>query len=510
MNKTLHTFENNLSASLIENATEGIIVVNKSGVIVYANSASHVMFEYELGTLKGKKIDALVPMNSNSSHKKYRDQYHTSPVKKPMGHGRDLKGKLSSGKVFPVEISLTPIDINGDSFVAAMITDISTRKALEDRVIKMNETLEVRVQEKIKEVRRSQHLYDAVARNYPNGTISVIDNDFNYILVEGKELFELNITSEALRGSSYLNQMPEEVRPEVKSRFELALKGENQDFELSYGGEFYRIDAVPIQFIGEESDSILVVEQNISVIRKALDKERDLNELKSRFVSMASHEFRTPLSTIASSSDLAHEHYTRGNQDKATRHLKRIRESVTHMVAILDDYLSLEKFEGGSWNDKFEIVDFKKLFNDVVSDQTKIIKPSQSIDFTYNIKSLDEQMSLIIAVKGIAMNLISNASKYSKDGSVIGVHFSEIDSDWELKVEDEGIGINKEEQSLVFKQFFRSDRTSHIPGTGVGLDLVQRYVKALGGKVSLKSEVGVGSTFIAIWPKQIENRIKSW
>ena len=143
-------------------------------------------------------------------------------------------------------------------------------------------------------------------------------------------------------------------------------------------------------------------------------------------------------------------------------------------------------------------------------DQTKIIKPSQSIDFTYNIKSLDEHMSLIIAVKGIAMNLISNASKYSKDGSVIGVHFSEIDSDWELKVEDEGIGINKEEQSLVFKQFFRSDRTSHIPGTGVGLDLVQRYVKALGGKVSLKSEVGVGSTFIAIWPKQIEKRIKSW
>ena len=510
MNNFESKFKNKLVTSIIDSATEGIIVAKKSGVIVYSNTASNNMFKYRLGELDGMSIEELVPFQVRKEHSKQRESYQNKPEKKSMGMGRDLEGKKKNGTVFPVEISLTPVTIDDEMLVAALITDISERKLLEKRVHKLNATLEERVQEKIKEVRRTQHLYDAVARNYPNGTISVLDKNLNYIMVEGRELFELNITTEALKGSSYLKQLPEEVQEMVEGKLNLALKGESGDLELSHGGEFYRFDAVPLDDMDGGSKGVLVVEQNITAIRKALDKERDLNELKSRFVSMTSHEFRTPLSTISSSADLANQYYQRGSEDKAARHLNRIRESVKHMVSILDDYLSLEKSEGGSWNDTFEVIDFKAILASVISDQKKIIKPSQKIQFSYEITSSDKQIGLEMALKGIASNLISNASKYSDEGKTIKVVFSESDFSWSLRVEDQGIGINKDEQEQVFVQFFRSDRTNHIPGTGVGLDLVSKYVKALGGEISLESNEGVGSVFEAVWPKELEQKNKSW
>lgn len=493
-----------LGHNLIDSATEGIVVTGKRGEIVYANPAAHNMFKYDAGELVGMAVDQLVPMKSRGSHEGYRHSYSKNPEKKSMGRGRDLKGVTKQGVEFCVEISLTPLELNGERHVAALVTDISERKQLEERVHRLNESLEERVQEKIKEVKRTQRLYDAVARNYPNGTISVLDENLNYLMVEGKQLYEMNITSEALYGSPYLDQIPEAVRQEVEAHLNLVLQGQDQNFELSYGDDVFRIDAVGIDLQEGKGRNILVVEQNITDISNALKKERELSELKSRFVSMASHEFRTPLSTIYSSSDLIAQYIKMGKAAGTEKHLSRIKDSVKHLVTILDDYLSLEKFEEGSWSDDFEKVDIAECLAGIVEDQTAIIKPAQKINYVSQVVKGDKTLCINVAVKGIAMNLIANASKYSEDGTVIDVIFSDCDGQWVLKVVDRGVGISKEEIEKIFDQFYRSENTSHIPGTGVGLDLVQRYLKALGGEISVESELGKGSVFTAVWPKVVE------
>lgn len=490
-----------LGHNLIDSATEGIVVTGTKGIIVYANSAAHSMFKYAEGELAGLPVDKLVPMGSRGNHEGYRNSYNKKPEKKSMGRGRDLKGLTKDGNEFCVEISLTPLQLDGERHVAALITDISERKKLEDKVHRLNESLEERVKEKIKEVKRTQKLYDAVARNYPNGTISVLDENLNYLMVEGKQLYEMDITSEALYGSPYLDQIPELVRDQVEARLKKVLAGENQNFELSHGDNVYRIDAVSIEMQEESARNILIVEQNITELSKALEKERELSELKSRFVSMASHEFRTPLSTIFSSSDLISQYQTRGDLDKSAKHLDRIKDSVKHLVTILDDYLSLEKFEEGSWSDDFERIDIAACLAGIVDEQKAIIKPAQKINFVPQVAEGEKTLCINVAVKGIAMNLIANASKYSEDGTTIDVIFSECDDNWVLKVVDRGVGISKDEIDNIFDQFYRSDNTSHIPGTGVGLDLVQRYLKALGGSISVESEMGEGSVFTAVWPK---------
>ena len=507
-----------LCTSLVEEATEGILIAEDDGMIVHANSAAHKLFGYDDSGLIGLNIDALVPKKfgghsgpkGSGAHAANRASYHAAPMKKPMGRGRDLRGLRKDGGEFPVEISLTPLIQDGAHLVAAIVTDISSRKAHEEKVLAQNENLGQQVDERTQELLRSQHLYSAVTRNYPNGTISVLDDQLRYVLVEGRELFAMNITSEELKGSPYIDHLPEDIRPEIEGYLMEAQEGKIKQFELEHRGEHYLIDALPLDMEGLDERLIMVVEQNISEVRQAIVKERHLNELKSRFVSMASHEFRTPLSTISSSAELAAIHLKAGKKDRAATHLARIKKSVQHLVTILDDYLSLEKFEEGGWKVGLEPMNYAGMLERVVLDQRANLKPKQTLEIVWGDLPAAGELSIGIpaALMGIAGNLLTNASKYSSDGARVELAFGRENRQWVLAVKDEGVGIVEEELTQVFKRFFRSDLTSHIPGTGVGLDLVQRYVKALGGKVEVESKVGKGAVFTASWPivEQLETR----
>lgn len=489
-------------AALLAEATEGILVCGRDGRIRYANPAAYLLFNYPAQELQGLSIDALVPDNVRSGHASLRESYAAHPVRKPMGHGRDLRARRSDGSEFPVEVSLTPLDSPEGPVIAALVTDITERKRLEEQVHRLNRLLEKQVVDRTRELNYSQQLYRAVARNYPNGTISVLDEALRYEFVEGKELFALRITSEALHGNSYLEQLPAEVRGEVEGRLRRALAGADVQFELEHHGEHYRIDAVALQVEG--TPKVLVVEQNISAVTAALKKERHLNELKSRFVSMASHEFRTPLSTIASSADLAGAHLERANPDRAAAHLDKIRRAVQHVVGILDDYLSLEKFEEGSWDDVPQEVDVAGLLRALVAQQERTLRPGQTLLLDIHPEAEGRTTFPPKVLLGIASNLISNAIKYSEEGDVVRVVLDRADlpeDGWRLTVEDEGLGISESDQALIFNRFFRSERVHHIPGTGVGLDLVARYLDGVGGTITFTSTPGEGSRFVAVWPE---------
>lgn len=228
--------------------------------------------------------------------------------------------------------------------------------------------------------------------------------------------------------------------------------------------------------------------------RKALQREREVNELKTKFVSMASHEFRTPLSSVMSSASLIRKYRERGDLEKIDKHVDRIKSSVNHLTNILNDFLSLGRLEEGRVDVMPEPLDLDEVFGDIIEELKFTLKPGQDLRLaTEGEKRTVESDPKVI--RNIAFNLISNASKYSDEGKMIYVNIAYDATHITIGITDEGIGIPAEEMRHIFERFFRASNASNIQGTGLGLNIVKRYVSLLKGDIGFTSEYGKGSTF---------------
>ncbi|MBV7529102.1 PAS domain-containing sensor histidine kinase [Chitinophaga sp. sic0106] len=234
-------------------------------------------------------------------------------------------------------------------------------------------------------------------------------------------------------------------------------------------------------------------------LRQALEKEKELNELKSRFVSLASHEFRTPLSTILSSVYLISQYQTSEDQLKRDKHIQRIVSSVNMLTDILNDFLSVGKIEEGKIQVRNSTFEPGKLIGTVISEMQGLQKASQQVAYTHE----GEQEAMLDPglLKHIVMNLVSNAIKFSPEGSVITVRSnSDHRHHLQLYVRDNGIGISEEDRQHLFERFFRGSNVSHIQGTGLGLHIVSRYTEIMGGNIECHSRINEGTEFIVTFP----------
>ncbi len=235
---------------------------------------------------------------------------------------------------------------------------------------------------------------------------------------------------------------------------------------------------------------------------KSVERERELSELKSKFVSIASHEFRTPLSTVLSSIALIEQYKERGELDKIDKHTNRVRSSVKHLTTILDDFLSLGKLEEGKVDLAKEPVNLDSLLMDIIEEMRASLKEGQQIviDKIPDLHLLTDGRIL----RNILFNLISNSSKYSGPNKHIFISCSLKESVIKISIRDEGMGIPPQEQKHLFERFFRASNVTSIQGTGLGLNIVKRYVELLNGSINFVSEYGKGSTFAITIP--IEQR----
>ena len=229
-------------------------------------------------------------------------------------------------------------------------------------------------------------------------------------------------------------------------------------------------------------------------VHKALDKEKELNELKSRFVTTASHEFRTPLATILSSVTLIDKYNSLQDEDKRKKHIERIKSSVNNLREILNDFLSISKLEEGSVKAAANEFELQSFFQSLVDDVSLLLKKTQSMQFEYSGNNsmvvMDKQL-----LKNILLNLLSNAIKYSEEGKKISVYVVKSPKEISIRVLDQGIGIPLEDQQHLFKRFFRAENATNIQGTGLGLNIVQKYVELLNGEIGFKSEHEKGTEF---------------
>lgn len=237
---------------------------------------------------------------------------------------------------------------------------------------------------------------------------------------------------------------------------------------------------------------------------KALEKERELNELKSKFVSIASHEFRTPLSTVLSSASLINQYKDKGEPEKVGKHVQRIKSSVNHLTTILNDFLSLGKLEEGKIDVIIETIPLREFLLEISEEMKASLKSGQEIVVASAPDELPFNIDTRI-MRNILFNLISNASKYSDEGKHIYLDAQRKDNHITFSIRDEGIGIPEGDFKHMFQRFFRASNAGNIQGTGLGLNIVKRYVDLLDGNITFESEYEKGSVFTVVIPQQAHN-----
>jgi len=239
-------------------------------------------------------------------------------------------------------------------------------------------------------------------------------------------------------------------------------------------------------------EALQKLEQSQEELSGALDKERQLNEIKSRFVSMASHEFRTPLTTVLSSASLISKYTSGDEQEKRDKHIQRIKKSVNNLNDILEDFLSLGKLNEGKLETLLEEINLGELIADTLDEMKAIIKKDQY--FELELRKDCNGFTDKKLFRNIIINLVSNAVKFSEEGAKIVIRGNVKDGLASISVIDQGIGISDNDKGHLFSSFFRAANATNIQGTGLGLHIVKRYVDLLGGEVSVESELNKGTT----------------
>ena len=544
-----------LPDALFESTTEGIIITNRAGDIIKINPSAEKMFRYKHDELVGKKVEILVPKRVVGKHEGYREGFNAHPKARSMGMGMDLYAVRSDQTEFPVEISLSYFKRGDENYVISFIIDITHRKKAEREILEANANLEnyaeqlkmlhadseKQVMERTRELaetvkkleitndnlvgemaarrlareekEKSQQIYFTIGENYPNGFIAVFNKNMEYIFIEGQLLSDLHISKEELMGKSFNDHFSSRYINYINQNFQKAFNGERTVFEMVFNDRYLQSYALPLPDKNGTVNQVMLVTQDITERKKAveemsnaLEKERTLNELKSRFVSMASHEFRTPLGTILSSASLISKYNNEDDEDKRNKHVSRIRSAVVNLTGILNDFLSISKLEEGKVNYNPSTVNIREICEEVKEEMQVTAKEGQEIVIENNgaIETIVIDRHIL---KNILINLTSNAIKYSPENECILIQTDISKSKFTIKVTDHGIGIPKADQKHLFDTFFRAGNVSNIQGTGLGLNIVKKYVDLMGGTVNFTSVYGKGTIFnIEVDIEKLESR----
>lgn len=516
-----------LLSAIVENAIDGIITINRRGIIQGVNPATCRLFGYEVEEMMGENISMLMPEPHKKSHDGYIGRYEKTRNPRIIGTGREVYGLKKNGELFPFWLAISEVQLaDGRTLFTGFVHDLSYQKSVEAELKAQAEALESRVKQRTADLaaaneslQESQLLYHLIADKYPKGAIMVFNKDLACLFAGGQNLsffISPKTNPQGLQLSEMLQGSKGEAQKAVMyEALERGLKGEESRVELTVEDQFFQLRVSPIHDDASKDACILLNLENVTEMKNAsiemansLERERELNNLKSRFVSMASHEFRTPLSTIMSSTTLIDRYRDSKYVGKRDKHISRIKGAVRNLTSILNDLLSLGKLEEGRIRFRPHTQDVRSFLADLTEELQDNAKEGQQIVFTFEGKdatfSFDENL-----LKNVLRNLISNAIKYSEEGQQIHMNANLGPEGLSISVQDEGIGIPEDEQKHLFERFFRAHNVTNIQGTGLGLNIVKEYLKLMDGEINFRSKSGEGSTFFVNIPttKSVENPI---
>ncbi|WP_047414633.1 PAS domain-containing sensor histidine kinase [Cellulophaga sp. Hel_I_12] len=484
----------NIFNILSEGVSEGIIVVNTDQIIVATNSSAEQMFGYLKDELLGKPLAILIPQKYHKNHGHHVTSFIDKSEKRQMGHGKDLYGIKKDGKEFPVEAGLNPFELYGATYVMALVIDITKRK------------------------RKQKEL---------SHWATIFEESLNEIYVfNQKSLLFVNVNKEAQRNLGYsleelklmtpidikplmnLKQFNKIIHPlitgEVKITFETVHQRKNGStypvevhLQKSSNGDSKVYVAIILDITERKNYTEKLektVKERTKQLSEALDKEKELNELKTRFLSLVSHEFKTPLSSILTSVTLLSKYTATEQQEKREKHVNTIKNKVRHLDTILTDFLSIERLDSGKVNYNIQEFPLSKLINEVIYSANMLLKTGQKIAYPQEIDEIiilfdEKTLELVLS------NLVHNAIKYSPENTTIKIVVKLQINNLVISVIDHGIGISSKDQMYVFDRYFRAENALLIQGTGIGLNICKQHLENLGASIHFMSTENSGSTF---------------
>ncbi|MBW8242792.1 MULTISPECIES: PAS domain-containing sensor histidine kinase [Flagellimonas] len=615
----------NIFKLLSEAVSEGIIVINEEQLIVAANTRASAMFGYENEALVGEPLEVLIPQTYSKAHQTHVSGFYRKHEQRRMAEGRTLFGLRKNKDQFPLEVGLNPFVLYGNTYVLALVIDVTERKKIEESQKMKTAALEAALNgititdalqednpiiyantafEKITGYAKEEILgrncrflqagdhdqeavkkmYGAIKegkgchvqlRNYKkDGTLfwnevsinpiadeserithyvgiqnditerkmaeqeighlaRIFDESLNEIYVfDAHTLQFINANYGAQKNTGYVmaeckKMTPLDLKPEFsEDKFRKLISPlldgsmEKMDFETVHrrkDGTTYPVEVhLQISSLGDKQVIVAIildisdrkdytqklektVERRTEQLKKALETEKELNDLKTKFLSLVSHEFKTPLSGILTSTILVGKYTEKDQQEKREKHLKTITGMVHHLTQILDDFLSMEQLEKGKEVYHHSEFSLSKLVNEVIYNANMLLKNGQRINYPQNIDDVsicqDEKIMALVLT-----NLLTNAVKYSQEDTEIDLKVDLMADKIIIHVKDQGIGIPEKDQKHIFDRYFRAENVLTTQGTGIGLNMIKAHVENLGGSIFFISKQNKGSTFTVELP----------
>ncbi len=491
----------NIKSKALEATHNSVVITDslkKNNPIIYVNKA----FE----KLTGYSASEVLNKNCSFLQKDDNDQKGILILNKAMAAGKkcqvEVRNYRKDGTLFWNEVTISPIrNQEGElTHFVRIQNDITNRKKTEQEIRHFLQIFD----DSLNEI----YVFDAELLKFSHVNYGAQKNS-GYTLRELKKITFKELISGMTE--ERLLEILSPIKQNNKKKITLEMLFKRKD-GTTYPAEVHlqssslgnRIMIVAIALdISERKDYTQKLEKTVALrtreLKEALIKEKELNDLKTKFLSMVSHEFKTPLSTILTSATLVGKYNTATQQHVRDKHLKSITGAVHRLTGILNDFLSLERLEKGK--EVYRLTDFSlsKVVNEVIYDANMLLKTGQRINYPSNIEDLIiHQDEKIISLA--LTNLLQNAIKYSPEETEITLKFELNKREMRFHVIDKGMGIPEEDQKHIFDRYFRADNVLLTQGTGIGLNIVKSHVENLGGDISFKSVEGKGSEFTVVLP----------
>lgn len=478
-------FENNPNPMWVYNSvTSKIVAVNDAALHLYGYSQAEffgMTFWDLLADDDSKRLEAAIANGMNK---------FSAP---------DLwLHKTKDDRIIQVEVSAHETVFHGQQARVVLVRDLTAQKQIEESL------------------RSSQELFSRVFDNVPVGVALSRMKDGHYISVNpyfasmldfapqdmiGRSSVELKIIDSSSRANyvdKIVKHLPETVKIEQKLK---TRSGRSVDVLVS---------SQVVKLTDEDALLTIIVDitaikrsererMQIEMLQSELDNQREVIELKERFISGVSHEFRSPLTIMLSGTGILRLHDAKFNPQQRIERLEKIETQIHYLSDLLDRVLTISKARAGKFQFMPRPIDIirycRELLEDFrLTDNNKHIFVFEAVG-DFDNASMDEKL-----IQHILMNLISNAVKYSPEGKTVRMRLERVANDVVIEVADEGIGIPEEEQNQVFEPFFRSKNAETIKGTGLGLSIAKESVDTHNGQITWQSQPGVGTTFIVRLP----------
>jgi PAS domain S-box-containing protein len=518
---------------LVENMQDGLYVLDLEGNIIYANERVYSILGIE-------QRDLIVLSNNRFISKEYRDVVFKERDK-ILNHMTnsgwiELPAKKASGEGIWLEMRVIPV-CNGENQIVSfqnIIRDITERKIAEEKL-------------------RASELRFRSYFELPLIGIAILSTELNVLDCNNKISQMLGFPKGKLKERTLYSLIHPEDMP-IMEKLNPLINGEVEDYSVTKrlikqdGSLVYielalgcikKPDRSVAFFVGLFNDITektllaeelehhrnhlekLVEERTLELaevnnllqteitkqkeaerkVMATLEKEKEVSELKSRFISIASHEFRTPLTTIYSSTQLLERFGRKWDDTMYKNQIDRIKEHVHHLTDTMDDVLIIGKTESGKIKYEPKMVDLKAFCDNLLDDVKPLLTAKHRLVYKFllkrNIYILDEKL-----LKYIFLNLLTNAVKYSPHGGKVEFIIKGRRKEIEFVVSDRGIGIPEKNKNILFEPFHRCDNVGDISGTGLGMSIIKRSVNMHKGVLTYESIENKGTTFRILIPRE--------